>query len=96
MPKELPSDEEIRARLRRKRPNMFFEAVGCVVVLAFAAFGTVLGVLVFEGLGGINAVREGHLRGRTSLLIPAGAIVGVAAGVVTFQMVRLLFKRRSD
>jgi hypothetical protein len=99
MPKELPSDEEIRAALRRSRPNWVVEAVGCFGVLACAAVGAWLGLVAFQWLGSWEAYRAGRLTARglvlNALLIPAGGAAGLGVGVVAYHWARRLAGHRT-
>jgi hypothetical protein len=92
MPKSLPSDDEIRAGLRRNRPFLIVEAVGCVVVLACALGGATLGFLVFDALDDRDPLRPS----RVGLwLLCGGALAGFVLGVLLVRGVRWLSRSRA-
>ena len=91
----MPSDDEVRAALQRSRPNRTLEAVGCVAVSGCAAAGGLLGLLAFDWLGGPEGIVAGQAPPRAFMLIPAGALAGFTAGVLAFQLVRVLIRCRT-
>jgi len=90
----LPSDDEIRAALRRGRPSRIFETVGCVAVLACAAVGAVLGFIAFEKLDAAWSDRGLGTPLWVSLVFPAGGMVGLVVGTLIFQLTRRLVHTR--
>ena len=91
----IPSDNEVRAALRRSRPNRAFEAVGCVAVFGCAVGGGLLGLLAFNWLGGPQGILAGQTPPRAYMLIPTGAFAGFTAGVLAFQLVRVLIRNQT-
>lgn len=90
----IPSDEEIRAALKRDRPNLVVGILALLGVLLCAGVGTVIGFILFEAAGGLDNPQAAiNPRGRF-MLVPAGTLLGLGVGVGAYYLLGKLFRRR--
>jgi hypothetical protein len=91
MTRQLPSDDEIRASLKRNRSSTGVEYLGCLIVLLSTAVGVAAGVVAIQWMGGLDAANVARPRPRTYvLLLGGGGMAGLVVGLLAFQLVRTL------
>src|SRR5262245_10604798 len=69
---------------RPRRRILYSRAVGCLFMLAYGAFGAALGIWVLELLGGFKSVRDGDTSAWAYMLVPAGLLIGIPAGILVW------------
>jgi hypothetical protein len=88
MSTEMKKGGRFRSRYGRRplRRILGFRAAGCLFVLAYGALGTASGIWILELLGGFKSVRDGHTSAWAYMLVPAGALIGIPAGIVVWLL----------